>query len=32
MTTVAVAEVTLDIDAPPAEVFGYLTDPARYVR
>ena len=30
MTTVA--EVTLDIDAPPAEVFRYLTDPARYVR
>jgi uncharacterized protein YndB with AHSA1/START domain len=32
MTTVTVAEVTLDIDARPAEVFGYLTDPARYVR
>jgi len=32
MTTVTAAEVTLDIDAPPAEVFRYLTDPARYVR
>jgi uncharacterized protein YndB with AHSA1/START domain len=25
-------EVTLPIAAPPAEVFAYLTDPARYVR
>ena len=32
MTTVTVAQVTLDIDAPPTEVFRYLTDPARYVR
>ena len=32
MTTVTVAEVTLDMHAPPAEVFRYLTDPARYVR
>jgi uncharacterized protein YndB with AHSA1/START domain len=32
MTTDTVAEVTLHIDAPPADVFRYLTDPARYVR
>jgi uncharacterized protein YndB with AHSA1/START domain len=32
MTTVTAAEVNLQIAAPPAEVFGYLTDPVRYVR
>jgi uncharacterized protein YndB with AHSA1/START domain len=32
MTTAAAAEVTLEIPAPPGEVFRYLTDPACYVR
>ena len=32
MTTIPAAEVTLDLAAPPAEVYRYLTDPARYVR
>jgi uncharacterized protein YndB with AHSA1/START domain len=31
-STIPAAEVTLPIAAPPAEVFAYLTDPARYVR
>jgi uncharacterized protein YndB with AHSA1/START domain len=32
VTTIPAVEVTLDLAAPPAEVFSYLTDPARYVR
>jgi len=32
MTTVTAVEMTLEIAAPPAEVFRYWTDPARYVR
>lgn len=31
-TSIPAAEVTLPIAAAPAEVFAYLTDPARYVR
>lgn len=31
-TAIPAAEVTLPIAAPPAEVFAYLTDAARYVR
>src|ERR1700761_7329661 len=32
MITAAIAEVTLDIAAPPAVVYGYLTDSVRYTR
>jgi uncharacterized protein YndB with AHSA1/START domain len=32
MTTATAAEVTLEVPAPPSEVFRYLTDPACYVR
>ncbi|HEX7163014.1 MAG TPA: SRPBCC domain-containing protein [Trebonia sp.] len=32
MTTVTPVEVTLEVAAAPAEVFGYWTDPVRYVR
>ncbi len=32
MTTAAVAEVTLEIAAPPAAVYRYLTVPAQYTR
>lgn len=32
MMTVTAAEVTLQVAAPPAEVFRYWTDPVRYVR
>jgi uncharacterized protein YndB with AHSA1/START domain len=32
MTTIPAVEVTLGLTAPPAEVYRYLTDPARYVR
>lgn len=32
MTTVTAMEVTLEVAAPPAEVFRYWTDPVRCVR
>ncbi len=32
MTTIPAVVITLDLAAPPAEVYRYLTDPARYVR
>ena len=32
MATMAPVEVTVHIAAAPADVFGYFTDPARYVR
>ena len=32
MTDIAPVEVTLNIPAPPADVFGYFTDPALYVQ
>jgi uncharacterized protein YndB with AHSA1/START domain len=32
MTDIAPVEVTIHVQAAPADVFPYLTDPARYVR